>query len=124
MKKKTVNSSRMPVYRDAGFELYDACTTKDAFASETGNERIPEFYIYSRYSNPTVVSAEEEVMKLEESEWALLTQRECRHRHGSFCLSAYREYTSMVVFQRDIRRHYFIYRINPQEQERPSGQLF
>lgn len=74
MKKKIVNSSRMPVYRDAGFELYDAGTTKDAFAGETGNERVPELYIYSRYRNPTVVSAEEEVMKLEESEWALLTQ--------------------------------------------------
>ncbi len=74
MKKKTVNSSRTPVYRDAGFELYDAGTTKDAFARETGNEREPELYIYSRYRNPTVVSAEEEVMKLEESEWALLTQ--------------------------------------------------
>jgi len=74
MKKKTVNSSRMPVYRDAGFELYDAGTTKDAFARETGNERVPDLYIYSRYRNPTVVSAEEEVMKLEESEWALLTQ--------------------------------------------------
>ncbi len=74
MKKKNVNSSRMPVYRDAGFELFDAGTTKAAFASETGNERVPDFYIYSRYRNPTVVAAEEEVMKLEESEWALLTQ--------------------------------------------------
>jgi cystathionine beta-lyase/cystathionine gamma-synthase len=31
-------------------------------------------YIYSRYRNPTVVSAEEEIMKLEGSEWALLTE--------------------------------------------------
>ncbi|MFZ2339816.1 MAG: PLP-dependent aspartate aminotransferase family protein [Bacteroidales bacterium] len=74
MKKKTVNSSRMPLYRDAGFELYDAETTKDAFAKETGNERVPGLYIYSRYRNPTVASAEAEVMKLEESVWALLTQ--------------------------------------------------
>lgn len=74
MKKRTVNSSRMPLYRDAGFELYDAETTKEAFSKETENERIPELYIYSRYRNPTVVSAEEEIMKLEESEWALLTQ--------------------------------------------------
>lgn len=74
MKKRTVNSSRMPLYRDAGFELYDAETTKEAFSKETENERVPELYIYSRYRNPTVVSAEEEIMKLEESEWALLTQ--------------------------------------------------
>ncbi len=31
-------------------------------------------YIYSRYRNPTVVSAEEEIMKLENCQWALLTQ--------------------------------------------------
>jgi cystathionine beta-lyase/cystathionine gamma-synthase len=74
MKKKIVNSSRMPVYRDAGFELFDAKTTSDAFIAETGNNREPDHYIYSRYRNPTVVSAEEEIMKLECSKWALLTQ--------------------------------------------------
>jgi cystathionine beta-lyase/cystathionine gamma-synthase len=74
MKKKQVNSSRTPVYRDAGFELFDADTTKDAFERETQNERIPELYIYSRYRNPTVVAAEEEIMKVEGCKWALLTQ--------------------------------------------------
>jgi cystathionine beta-lyase/cystathionine gamma-synthase len=74
MKKKEVNSSRMPVYRDAGFELYDALTTADAFRQETEHSREPDMYIYSRYRNPTVVSAEEEIMKLEGSEWALLTE--------------------------------------------------
>lgn len=74
MKKKEINSSRMPVYRDAGFELYDASTTADAFKNETTNQRKPEKYIYSRYRNPTVVAAEEEIMKLEDSEWALLTE--------------------------------------------------
>ncbi len=74
MKKKEVNSSRTPVYRDAGFELFDASTTADAFRKETDNEREPDLYIYSRYRNPTVVAAEEEIMKLEASEWALLTQ--------------------------------------------------
>jgi len=74
MKGKTVNSSRVPVYRDAGFELYNADTTKEAFTRETENERIPELYIYSRYRNPTVIAAEEEIMKLEASSWALLTQ--------------------------------------------------
>ena len=74
MKKKKVNSSRIPVYRDAGFELYDALTTEDAFRKETEHAREPDLYIYSRYRNPTVVSAEEEIMKLEGSGWALLTQ--------------------------------------------------
>jgi cystathionine beta-lyase/cystathionine gamma-synthase len=74
MKRKEVNSSRMPVYRDAGFELYDAFTTENAFRKETEHNREPDLYIYSRYRNPTVVSAEEEIMKLEGSEWALLTQ--------------------------------------------------
>lgn len=64
----------MPIYRDAGFELFDAETTKNAFSKETENERIPELYIYSRYRNPTVVAAEEEIMKREACKWALLTQ--------------------------------------------------
>jgi cystathionine beta-lyase/cystathionine gamma-synthase len=64
----------MPVYRDAGFELYDASTTADAFRKETEHSREPDKYIYSRYRNPTVISAEDEIMKLEGCEWALLTQ--------------------------------------------------
>jgi cystathionine beta-lyase/cystathionine gamma-synthase len=74
MKKKEVNSARVPLYRDSGFELYDAETTAETFKNETLNERDPEIYIYSRYRNPTVVAAEEEVMRLEKCEWALLTQ--------------------------------------------------
>ncbi|MBA4321984.1 MAG: hypothetical protein C0408_04130 [Odoribacter sp.] len=74
MKKKEINSPRVPVYRDSGFELYDADTTAAAFKSETLNEREPDLFIYSRYRNPTVVSAEEEILKLEKSKWALLTQ--------------------------------------------------
>ena len=74
MKKKEINSSRVPVYRDSGFELYDADTTANAFKSEEVPEREPNLYIYSRYRNPTVVSAEEEIIKLEKCNWALLTQ--------------------------------------------------
>jgi len=74
MKKRVVNSARMPVYRDAGFELFDSATTESAFRSETEHEREPDYFIYSRYRNPTVVSAEEEIMKLERCRWALLTQ--------------------------------------------------
>lgn len=74
MKKKDINSSRIPVYRDAGFELYSAGIAAEAFRKETDPERVPDYYIYSRYRNPTVVAAEEEVMKLEGTKWALLTQ--------------------------------------------------
>ncbi len=74
MKRKEINSSRLPVYRDAGFELYNAETTAEAFKKETENSREPELYIYSRYRNPNVVAAEEEIMALEESSWAVLTQ--------------------------------------------------
>jgi cystathionine beta-lyase/cystathionine gamma-synthase len=74
MKKREINSPRMPIYRDSGFELYDAGTTADTFRNETEHEREPDLYIYSRYRNPTVVAAEEEIMKLENSKWALLTQ--------------------------------------------------
>jgi cystathionine beta-lyase/cystathionine gamma-synthase len=74
MKKKEVNSARMPVYRDAGFELFDAATAESAFRSETEHERDPEMFIYSRYRNPTVAATEEEIMKLERCNWALLTQ--------------------------------------------------
>jgi len=73
-KNKKVNSTRIPVYRDAGFELFDADTASEAFKKETENKRVPDIYIYSRYRNPTVIAAEEEIMKLEGSEWALLTQ--------------------------------------------------
>lgn len=74
MKKKSINSLRTPVYRDAGFELYDAQTAASAFINENNPEREPEYYIYSRYRNPTVVACEEEIRKLEGSFWALLTQ--------------------------------------------------
>lgn len=62
------------MYRDAGFELFDAETTAKAFHEETANRHVPDLYIYSRYRNPTVVDAEKEIMRQEGSEWALLTQ--------------------------------------------------
>lgn len=74
MEKRKINTSRTPVYRDAGFELYDPETTKSAFDRETENERRPDLYIYSRYRNPTVEAAEEAIMNFEKCEWALLTQ--------------------------------------------------
>lgn len=74
MKKREINSIRMPIYRDAGFELPSAETTSGAFEAEIQHEREPDLYIYSRYRNPTVAAAEEAVMAVEGSEWALLAQ--------------------------------------------------
>ena len=74
MKKREINSVRTPVYRDSGFELPTAAATSGAFAAETGHEREPDMYIYSRYRNPTVVAAEEAVMEVEGCGWALLAQ--------------------------------------------------
>ncbi|MDI9532239.1 MAG: PLP-dependent transferase [Bacteroidota bacterium] len=74
MKKRGINSVRTPVYRDSGFELPTAEATSGAFAAETGHEREPDLYIYSRYRNPTVVAAEEAVIEIEGCGWALLAQ--------------------------------------------------
>lgn len=69
-----INSPRVPIYRDSGFELTNAEITSQTFASETAHDHSPSKYIYSRYRNPTVVAAEEEIMKIEGSSWALLAQ--------------------------------------------------
>lgn len=74
MIKKTVNSSHTPLYREAGFNLRNSSTTQQAFAAETEHPHEPDQYIYSRYRNPTVVSAEKQLMALEESNWAVLVE--------------------------------------------------
>ena len=72
--KKNVNTIRTPIFRDAGFYLEDAGTTRKAFDNEKDHPWEPTEYIYSRYRNPSVVSAEKKLAKIEESGWALLTQ--------------------------------------------------
>ncbi|MDX9930172.1 MAG: PLP-dependent transferase [Bacteroidales bacterium] len=74
MSRKVIKSTRVPVYRDSGFRLDNASEMADAFGREAANLRDPDNYIYSRYRNPTVVAAEEEIMKLEGSRWSLLAQ--------------------------------------------------
>ena len=74
MMKKSIKSTRVPVYRDSGYIMNDAEEMANAFKLEGKNLRDPENYIYSRYRNPTVVAAEEEIMKVEGCKWALLTQ--------------------------------------------------
>lgn len=74
MKAKIVKSTRTPLYRDAGFYLEDIPTAKKAFSDELSHPRDPDLYIYSRYRNPNVVATEEQLMKIEGAEWALLTE--------------------------------------------------
>lgn len=74
MKPKPTNSSHIPLYREAGFNLKDAKTTKEAFKAELDHPHEPDLYIYSRYRNPTVVGVEKEIAKLEGAEWALLVE--------------------------------------------------
>jgi cystathionine beta-lyase/cystathionine gamma-synthase len=74
MKTLKVKSTRTPIYRDAAFFLQDEETMKEAFKDERNHFRAPGLYIYSRYRNPTVVAVEEQLMALEKSKWALLTQ--------------------------------------------------
>jgi cystathionine beta-lyase/cystathionine gamma-synthase len=74
MKENRIKSERVPIYRDSGFELTDADITRKAFLSESENEHDPGNFIYTRYRNPTVIDAEKEIMEVEGSEWALLTQ--------------------------------------------------
>ena len=74
MDKKRIKPLKTPVYRDSGFKLESAETTRTAFETEKLHQREPDLYIYSRYRNPTVVSTEEKMMEIEASEWALMTQ--------------------------------------------------
>jgi len=72
--KKTINNSRIPLFRDSGFYLSDIDTTKKAFELEKEIKRDTDIYIYSRYRNPNVVEAENQIITIEQSAWALLTQ--------------------------------------------------
>lgn len=71
---KQINASHTPLYREAGFNLKDSKTTREAFAAEADHPHEPQNYIYSRYRNPTVVAVEKQIMELEGSKWALLAE--------------------------------------------------
>ena len=47
--KKKVNTGRTPIYRDAGFNLEDAGTTRQAFQNEKDHPWEPSEYIYSSH---------------------------------------------------------------------------
>lgn len=74
MKKISPLSTRTPIYRDTGFHLVDIPTMQRAFANEASYTRNPELFIYGRYRNPNVASAEEMIMDIEGSKWSVLAQ--------------------------------------------------
>jgi len=74
MKKKEINASHTPLYREAGFNLQNSKRTQEAFAAELNHAHEPDDYIYSRYRNPTVVAVEKQIMELEGCKWALLVE--------------------------------------------------
>lgn len=71
---KNINASHTPLYREAGFNLKDSKSTKQAFLEEINHPHEPDNYIYSRYRNPTTVAVEKQIMELENCKWALLVE--------------------------------------------------
>lgn len=71
---KNINASHTPLYREAGFNLKDSKTAKQAFSAEIDHPHEPDNYIYSRYRNPTTVAVEKQIMELENCNWALLVE--------------------------------------------------
>lgn len=54
--------------------MVDIPTMQRAFANEGSYSRNPELYIYGRYRNPNVATAEEMIMDIEGSKWSVLAQ--------------------------------------------------
>lgn len=70
---KEVNSSRTPIYRDAGFCFNDIDQALKARQEEIAYPQSSSDYIYSRYGNPTIIETEKKLASLEESKWAILS---------------------------------------------------
>ena len=58
---KEVNSSRTPIYRDAGFRFSDIDQALKAHQEETSCPQSSNTYIYSRYGNPTIIDTEKKL---------------------------------------------------------------
>jgi cystathionine beta-lyase/cystathionine gamma-synthase len=71
---KPINSKKIPIYRDTGFNLESTENTLRAFQSERDGVYEPANYIYSRYRNPTVLGAEKILNKMLGSSWCMLSE--------------------------------------------------
>lgn len=71
---RAIHGRKDSLYRGANFPIYTSTTfaveKSDDYDKFIGDEE--EFYIYSRYSNPTVRNAEEKIASLENAEDAIL----------------------------------------------------
>ena len=68
---KKVNSQTTPIYRNSGF-LFDSPEAIKQAMTTPAAERTDNQWIYSRYENPTVASAERRLAELEQARHALL----------------------------------------------------
>lgn len=64
---------RTPIYRDSGFLFHDITEAELTFRQERQHPVRAESFVYTRYGNPTVCAAEQQLAQLEGSRWAALT---------------------------------------------------
>ena len=70
---RKTNNSKVPLYREAGFQFDNLQEIEDIFLSEKENPHEPVKYIYSRCRNPTVVACEKQIAEIEGSSWSILS---------------------------------------------------
>ena len=68
-----ISTRRTPIYRDSAFIFENIEQCEQTFQSELTDPQSAEQLIYTRYGNPNVMEAEEEIARLEDSQWAVLT---------------------------------------------------
>lgn len=73
MTKPVVISRRSPIYRDSAFVFENIEQSEQAFNAEHRYPQSGEQLFYTRYGNPNVIETEQEITRLEGSDWALLT---------------------------------------------------
>lgn len=71
--KPVVISRRSPIYRDSAFVFENIEQSEQAFDAEHRYPQSGEQLFYTRYGNPNVIETEQEIARLEGSDWALLT---------------------------------------------------
>ena len=70
---RKINSSRTPIYRNAGFSFGDIEQASKTHQEEATYPQSSNDYIYTRYGNPTIVETENDLASLEGSKWAILS---------------------------------------------------
>ena len=68
-----ISTRRTPIYRDSAFIFENIEQCEQTFQAELTDPQSADHLIYTRYGNPNVMEAEEELARLEGSQWAALT---------------------------------------------------